>query len=345
MTEENLNRYQRQIINPRIGEEGQKRIGSSRVAILGCGALGSTVASHLARAGVGFLRLVDRDFVEMSNLQRQVLFDEEDVRGNLPKAIAAKRKLAKINSTIRIEAHIANIYRGNIEELIGGVDLILDGMDNFETRFLINEACVKNGRPWIYAGCIASHGLVMTVIPGKTPCLRCVFESGPPPEFSPTCDTAGIFGPAVGVTAALEAMEAIKFLSGNEWSLDKSLYRYDAWTREVQSIKVELLHEKINCPVCRQGIYEYLHGEKGSRAALMCGRSAVQIQREDPLAVDLGALAEKLRNAGEVEQNEYLLKFRTGQYEISVFQDGRAIVHGTRDISIARSIYTKYIGA
>ncbi|HNV86232.1 MAG TPA: ThiF family adenylyltransferase [Candidatus Omnitrophota bacterium] len=340
-----LSRYQRQMLIPQIGEEGQRGLLRGRVAVLGCGALGSAIAGHLVRAGVGFVRLVDRDFVEIGNLQRQVLFDEADARGNLPKVIAAKRKLAAVNSEITLEARIAHIHSGNIEALIDGVDLVLDGTDNFETRFLINEACVKHRKPWIYGGCIGKQGLTMVIVPGETPCLRCVFESAPPPNISQTCETAGILGPAVSVVAALQSMEAIKFLSGNRWALDPSLYRWDVWSREAHAVKVDVLQGKINCPVCRQGIFECLAGGKESRTALMCGKNAVQIFRGgESLKIDLPAMARKLSAAGEVTGNEYLLKFNADRYEITVFEDGRAIVQGTRDMNVARTLYAKYIG-
>jgi len=342
--DKDLSRYQRQVLIPQIGREGQKNILRGRVSILGCGALGSMIAGYLVRAGVGFLRLVDRDFVEIGNLQRQFLFDEPDDRGNLPKVIAAKRKLSAINSEVALDARIAHIHSGNIEDLIDGADLVLDGTDNFETRFLINEACVKHRKPWIYGGCIGTQGLTLVIVPGETPCLRCVFEDAPPPELSQTCETAGILGPAVGMVAALQSMEAIKFLSGNRRALDKTLYTWDVWTRETQAVKVGALRDKINCPVCRQGIFEYLGEGRGSRTALMCGRNAVQISRGEDLKMDLAVLARKLAAAGVVTVNEYLLKFKTDQCEITVFEDGRAIIQGTRDINKARTLYAKYIG-
>lgn len=340
-----LSRYHRQYLIPQIGEGGQRRICAGRVAILGCGALGSVIANQLGRAGVGFIRIVDRDFIEFNNLQRQVLFDEEDIRQNLPKSIAAKNKLAKINSEIQVESVVADVNHTNVEKMIQGVDLAVDGMDNFETRFLINDACVKNGIPWIYGGCIGTHGITMVIVPDKTPCLRCVFESAPPPELSPTCDTAGVLGPAVNVIAAFEAMEAIKYLSGNQAALDKTLFHFDVWNRESKALKIEGLHRKVDCPTCVRRDFEYLRGEKGSRSNALCGRNAVQISLDHPLEIDFPALAEKLKGVGEVRYNNFLFRLKVSPHEITLFPDGRAIVQGTNSVALARSLYSKYISA
>jgi adenylyltransferase/sulfurtransferase len=338
-----ISRYHRQYLVPQIGERGQEKICEARVAVLGCGALGSNIASHLARSGCGFIRVVDRDFIELNNLQRQVLFDEEDIREGIPKAVAARKKMGKINSEIEVEAVVEDVNFTNIEDFVRDVDMVLDGMDNFETRFLINDACVKQGIPWIYGGCIGTHGLTMVIVPGHTPCLRCIFESAPPPELSPTCDTAGVLGPAVSVVAALQAMEAVKFLSGNSTALDKTLYTYDVWTREARALKVKGLNEKVNCPTCRERKFEYLTGEKGSRTTSLCGRNAVQIARGEPLRLDLAALAEKLGKVGEVKYNAFLLRFRVEGHEITLFPDGRAIIQGTNDIAQAKTLYAKYV--
>src|SRR3990167_9018529 len=238
-----ISRYHRQYLFQKIGEEGQRKISSSRIAIIGCGALGTVLVNTLSRAGVGFIRIVDRDFIEFNNLQRQVLFDEEDIKENLPKAVAAERKIKKINSQIQVEAVVSDVNFTNIERFVQDVDLILDGTDNFETRFLINDACVKLNKPWIYGAVIGSHGLTMTILPHETPCLRCVFESAPPPELTPTCDTAGIIAPASQIIASLEATEAIKFLSGNKSELNRVLYSYDVWTHEAKSFKLEGLRD------------------------------------------------------------------------------------------------------
>jgi len=342
---QNLSRYHRQYLIPQIGEEGQKKICESRIVILGCGALGSILANHLGRAGVGFIRIVDRDFIEFNNLQRQVLFDEEDIKQNLPKAVAAKNKLLRINSQIEVESVVVDVNYTNIEKLVGGVDLVLDGMDNFETRFLINDTCVKRQVPWIYGGCIGTHGITMVIVPGKTPCLRCIFESVPPHELSPTCDTAGVLGPAVNIIASLQAIEAIKFLIGNLEAIDKSLYSYDVWTRESKALKIEGLNKKIDCPTCGRKNFEYLSGEKGSRSTSLCGRNAVQISRDSSLEIDFKTLAAKLERVGEVRYNNFLLKLKVDKHEITLFPDGRAIIYGTNSVPLAKSLYSKYISA
>jgi len=338
-----LDRYHRQYLLPQIGKEGQEQLTRSRAVVLGCGALGTHLASHLARAGVGFIRIVDRDFVELNNLQRQILFDEEDVRQNLPKAEAAKQKLERVNSAITIEAHVADVNYTNVETLINKVDLVVDGMDNFETRFLINDACVKQNIPWIYGGCIGTQGISMTILPGKTPCLRCVFESAPPPELSPTCDTAGVLGPAVAIIAALQATEALKYLSGNLEALDPNLFSFDTWTRHAQTLRVEGMRDKVDCPTCKHGQYDYLSGEKGSRGTSLCGRNAVQITREGGDPLDFELLADRLRPAAEVSYNKFLMKVRVDEHELTIFKDGRAIIQGTHDIQAAKSLYAKYV--
>lgn len=345
MAEQNLDRYHRQMLIPVIGQEGQKKICASRIAVLGCGALGTVVANHLGRAGVGFMRIIDRDFIETNNLQRQILFDEDDILENLPKAVAAKKKMARINSQVEVEAIVSDVNYSNIESFIEDVDLVIDGMDNFDTRFVINDACVKHNKPWVYGAGVGTHGLTMVVIPGKTPCLRCIFESAPPPELSPTCDTAGVLGPAIAIIASLQAMEAIKFLSGNHDALDKSLYTYDVWTRQSQSLKIEKARDKVNCLTCKQRRFEYLDGEKGARSTSLCGRNAVQISRDDALKINFKEIAERLSDVGEVQHNNFMMKFTVDGHPITVFSDGRAIIQGTRDITFARNLYAKYIGA
>src|SRR3990167_449994 len=259
-----ISRYHRQYLFQKIGEEGQRKLSASRIAIIGCGALGTVLINTLARAGVGFIRVVDRDFIELNNLQRQVLFDEDDIKENLPKAIAAERKVKRINSTIKFEAVVSDVNFTNIERLIQDVDLVLDGTDNFETRFLMNDACVKLGKPWIYSAAIGSQGLTMVILPGETACLRCVFESAPPPELTPTCDTAGIVATASTVIASLAATEAIKFLSGNAADLNATLYSYDVWTREVKSFRLDGLREVTDCATCKRYTFEYRSEEHTS---------------------------------------------------------------------------------
>lgn len=342
---QNLDRYQRQFLFKPLGEEGQKKLCASRVLVVGCGALGSVIASMLARAGVGFLRIVDRDFIELNNLHRQVLFDESDVKENLPKAIASQRKIKLINSQIEVDAIVADVNLTNIESMVKDVDLVMDGTDNFETRFLINDTCVKLGKPWIYGACIGSQGLSMTIIPGETPCLRCVFESAPPPELAPTCDTAGIIAPAASVTASLECTEAIKFLSGNKNVLLKALYSIDVWTRKSKSFRLGTFSEYPNCPACKKREFSYLDGKSISRVATLCGRNSVQIIREDKHKANFKELSARLEKIGKVSFNNYMLTAEIEKYNLTVFQDGRAIIRGTNDPAQAKTVYSKYIGA
>lgn len=339
-----ISRYHRQYLFNKIGEQGQRKLISSRIAIIGCGALGTVLINTLARAGVGFIRIVDRDFIEFNNLQRQVLFDEEDIKENLPKAIAAERKVKKINSQIQVEAIVSDVNFTNIERFIQDVDFVLDGTDNFETRFLINDACVKLGKPWVYGAVIGSHGLTATIIPGETPCLRCIFETAPPPELTPTCDTAGIIASASTVIASLEATEAIKFLTGNKQDLNRTLYSYDVWTRQTQSFKLGGLREAADCPTCKKGKFEFLSGDQTQKTTSLCGRNAVQITRPDNVTLDFKELASRFDQVGSVKYNSFLLQATTGGYEFTVFPDGRAIIKGTNDPSQAKTIYAKYIG-
>ena len=344
MAKDNISRYHRQYLFNKIGEAGQHRLLKSRVAVIGCGALGTVLVNTLGRAGVGFIRIVDRDFIEFNNLQRQVLFDEEDIKENLPKAIAAERKIKKINSEIQVEAIVSDVNFTNIERFIQDVDLVLDGTDNFETRFLLNDTCVKLGKPWVYGAVIGSHGLTMTIIPGETPCLRCVFESAPPPELTPTCDTAGIIAPASMVIASLEATEAIKFLTGNKQDLNHTLYSYDVWTRQAQSFKLEGLRDTTDCPTCKRRNFEFLTGEQAPKTTSLCGRNAVQITRSDQVKLDFKELAHRFEKVGEVKFNPFMFQAKIDGYEFTIFPDGRAIIKGTNDPAQAKTIYSKYVG-
>jgi molybdopterin-synthase adenylyltransferase len=333
-------KYSRQILFAEIGEAGQKRLCASSVVIAGCGAIGGAAASLLARAGVGRLRVIDRDYVEPSNLQRQLLFDEADAREALPKAVAAERKLRAINSGVTVEGRIADLIPKNAEELLGGHDLILDGTDNFETRFLLNDFAVKNGKPWIYAAAVASYGVSMVIRPGISPCLACLLESGSP-GVEETCDTIGVLGAIVGLIASFEAGEAIKLLAGREDALHGRLVACDVWSGRWQSVHVARVPD---CPVCTERKFRYLEG-KAQPHLTMCGRDSVQIH-ERGRRLDLLALRERLAAAvSGVSSNEYLLRFRVPPHEITVFTDGRAIIKGTRDPSVARSLYARYIGA
>ncbi len=342
---ESLERYSRQMRFGPLGEEGQKRISASRVTICGCGALGTVLANHLARAGVGFIRVVDRDFIELHNLQRQILFDEDDVASNLPKAEAAARKMRKINSQITVEAVVTDIDHTNILSLVSDVDLILDGTDNFETRDLINDAAVKLGKPWIFGGVIGSEGQSMTIIPGKTPCLRCVVETSPPPGMTPTCETAGVLGPAVSTIASFEAIEALKILSGKTDSLNRDLIMVDLWNWSFRQLKVAALLGKVDCPACKHGKFEWLDGTMGSQTTTLCGRNAVQISTRRDEVLNFSELAARLGEIGNVRHNAFMLRFETEGHEFTVFPDGRAIIKGTNDIAKAKSLYAQYLGS
>jgi adenylyltransferase/sulfurtransferase len=339
-----LDRYVRQMRYPPIGEQGQHKLLAGRALICGCGALGSVVANTLARAGVGHLRIVDRDFLELNNLQRQVLYDEQDVAAGLPKAVAAEAHLRKINSQIEIEAIVADVDHTTIAGLVDGVDVVLDGTDNFETRFLINDAAVKRGLPWVYGGCIGAEGQTMTIIPGETPCLRCLLQDAPPPGSTATCDTAGILGPIVNVVASFEASEAIKILSGNRGAISRVLTVFELWDNRIRQVKLDSLKESTNCPTCNGREFPWLEGQRGSHTAILCGRNAVQLSFPGRDALSLDQLAQKLAGIGQVTHNRYLLRFGVDDYQLTVFPDGRAIIGGTEDIAEARTLYAKYIG-
>jgi adenylyltransferase/sulfurtransferase len=339
-----LERYSRQMRFPGIGEEGQRRLLAARVTLCGCGALGTVLANALVRAGVGHLRLIDRDFIETSNLQRQVLFDEHDVAEELPKAEAAARKLAAINSRAHVEPVVADIDRTNVEALCADADLILDGTDNFEVRYLINDVAVKLGKPWIFGGCIGSHGQTMTILPGKTPCLRCVFEAAPAPGEAATCETAGVLGPIVNVVASLQAAEALKVLTGRLDKVNRDLICIDVWDNSLRQIKIASLLGKVECPCCRRRRFEWLEGAHGSQTTSLCGRNAVQVSQRSATRLDFEALAAALEALGAVHYNRFLLRFEAEGHELTVFPDGRAIIKGTSDPDKARTLYAKYIG-
>jgi adenylyltransferase/sulfurtransferase len=338
----NLDRYSRQILFKGIGEQGQRRLQQSRVLIVGCGALGSAQAESLARAGVGSLRIADRDFVEASNLQRQTLFTERDALDRTPKAIAAANHIAEINRDIVVEPEIVDVNHSNIERLIKGCDLVLDGTDNFATRYLINDACVKHEVNWIYGAAVGSYGVTMTVQPHRTPCLRCVFEEAPPAASAPTCDTAGVIMPIISVVAAVQVAEALKLLTGEEESLHHSLMQFDVWRNEWRKINPGA--PSPDCPTCRLANFVTLDATAGDFAAVLCGRDAVQISPAQSTQINFEQLAERLRVTGDVKFNDYLLRFRTGDFEVTVFQDARSIIRGTSEIKTARSLYAKYIG-
>lgn len=340
----NLDRYSRQMRFFGIGEDGQKRLLDSHVTLCGCGALGTVLANALVRAGVGHVRLIDRDFIETNNLQRQVLFDEHDVAGNLPKAEAAARKLGAINSSVHVEPVVTDIDRTNILDLVKDADLILDGTDNFEIRYLINDAAVKLNKPWVYGGCIGSHGQTMTILPGQTPCLRCVFEAAPNPGEAGTCETAGVLSPIVNIVASYQAAEAFKILAGKLDKINRELIYLDVWDNIQRKIKIAPLLGKVDCPCCKHRRFEWLEGEHGAHTTSLCGRNAVQVAHRSPTVLNFEDMARHLETLGAVNYNRFMLKFHIDGYDFTVFPDGRAIIKGTNDVDKARTLYAKYVG-
>jgi molybdopterin-synthase adenylyltransferase len=336
-------RYSRQILFNGIGKEGQTRIMASRVALAGCGALGAVQASLLVRAGVGTLRIIDRDFVEESNLQRQILFDEEDVRAVMPKAVAAQNKLRSVNSLVNVEGLVEDINASSIDRLLKRFDLILDATDNFDARFLINDYAVKNGIPWIYGACVGSYGLTFPILPGETACLRCVFESAPPAGISPSCDTAGVIGPIVSAIAAMQTAEALKILSGRRDRVNRCITSIDLWENHHNII--DLPAPLSNCPCCGRREFSYLDGSLGSDITALCGRNSVQLRRREETHINLDDLARRLEPVSRVERNRFLLRATIDDYQLTVFADGRALIQGTYDIAIAKSLYARYVGS
>ncbi len=345
MNPANPDRYSRQLLFSGIGREGQARLVESSVVIIGCGALGAMQAEMLARAGVGRLRLIDRDFVEESNLHRQVMFDESDAAGRLPKAIAAANRIGRLNSEITVEPVVRDVNYTNIEQLIQSTDLILDGTDNFETRYLINDAAVKTGRPWIYGAAVGAHGLQMTIRPSQTPCLRCVFPEVPAPGTSPTCDTAGVILPIIATVTAWQVTEALKLLTGQEDRLHGALLQFDLWENRFTRLRLDRMKDRPRCRTCDDHHYDFLQVQSGQLVTSLCGRNTIQISPPAPGTIDLPELAVQLRNVGEVSYNAYLLKFRVGEIEMTIFSDARCLIRGTDDPMIARSLYARYLGS
>lgn len=311
------------------------------MAVLGCGATGTVIANHLARAGVGDLRIADRDFVELNNLQRQVLYSEEDVRQGVPKAVAAEARLRSFNSEIRVEGLVADVNAGNVEELIRDRELVMDGTDNFETRYLVNDACVKLGKPWVYCGAVATYGMALLIRPGVTPCLRCLFPEPPPAGSAATCDTAGVLGPAVAVIASLAAAEGIKWLVGAEEALAEGLLHVDTWDLSWHVFRME---RKPDCPCCGRREFPYLQAAATSHATSLCGRNAIQISLTRETRLDLERLAERLQPVGRVQANRFFVRLEVEPYLLTIFPDGRAIIQGTTDETVARSLYARYVG-
>lgn len=342
MSAPHLGRYSRQELFAGIGPEGQRRIRASRVVVVGCGALGSALAEMMVRAGVRSLTVVDRDYVEASNLQRQSLFDEEDVARGMPKAAAAERRLRRVNSEVEVRGLVADLHPANAGELLAGADMVLDGTDNFETRFLLNDVCVRDGIPWVYGACVGSYGLALLVRPKISPCLRCVLEEMPAPGSGPTCDTAGVIAPIVHVVAGIQGGEALKVLAGRAESLLPGVVAVDLWQGLFEVM--DLRGRAPWCPACTEGRYEYAQASAGGSATL-CGRDAVQVRPAPAASVDLAALAGRLAAVGDVTANEYLVRFVGPEGEMVVFADGRAIVKGAGDTAQARSLYAKYVGS
>ncbi|MDA1232179.1 MAG: ThiF family adenylyltransferase, partial [Planctomycetota bacterium] len=345
-----LSRYHKQMLFAGIGRDGQQQLADSRVLLVGCGALGCVLADTLVRAGVGHLRIVDRDFVELSNLQRQVLFDEQDVADHLPKVIAAERRLTRVNSEITIEPIIADVDWSNISEFTDGMSLILDGTDNFEIRYLINDISLQTGIPWIFTGCTGSVGQVLPVFPNDSGCLRCLMPDPPPPGTTETCDTVGVLGPAVNMVASFQAALALKILTGHADQVDRKLTIIDVWTGSFRQIDVSNLRTTSQCPACHGQERLWLHGSMKSSSTILCGRNAVQVTPPEKLALSLSDVADRLRSSGEVIANPFLVRVMVSEsfgehpIEMTIFPDGRAIIRGTEDPALARTLYSRYIG-
>jgi len=339
MTAGERERYSRQILFADIGERGQEKLLSSKAVIAGCGALGSMQAIALARSGVGHLTIIDRDYVDESNLQRQFLFEENDAAEAIPKAIAAARRLQRINSGIEVRSVVADLNPANAEELLGEAEVILDGTDNFETRYLINDVAVSRGVPWIYGAAVASYGIEMPVIPGRTACLCCVYPD-PPVGTQPTCDTAGVLNSIIAAVAALQVADAVKILSGRCDRVIPRITRMDLWDGAIR--QTEQPDRDPDCPACGRRDFVHLNGERRAPISL-CGRNAVQIH-VTPRPIDLNELKRRLTALGEVRANEFALRFAQPPLEMTVFSDGRAIIKGTTDPAVARSFYARYVG-
>jgi molybdopterin/thiamine biosynthesis adenylyltransferase len=362
---DDLGRYHRQMLLPGFGEEGQRKLLASTALVLGCGALGCLVADLLARAGVGHLVIVDRDYIELTNLQRQVLFDEQDVADAIPKAEAARRRIARVNSAIRVTAVVDDLNHRNIARYASNVDVLVDGLDNFETRYLANDFAVQRGIPYVYGGAVGTVGAAFVILPHKpsadapwetasggsfaTPCLRCVFEEAPPPGTTPTCDTAGVLAPAVTTIASFEVAEALKILTGNFPRVCRTMLNIDLWSNTISQLGIDAAYEHGDCPCCKQGRFDYLEGSIGSGATTLCGRDAVQLtHKQSATKLDFDAIAARLNGHGKVVASPYMLRADITDngkpYRLSLFPDGRAIVHGTDQASVARSVYAKYVG-
>jgi molybdopterin-synthase adenylyltransferase len=343
MTVNGDERYSRQVLFPPIGAAGQERIRAAGVLVLGCGGLGGESASLLARAGVGRLRIVDRDVVDLSNLQRQALFDEDDARECIPKAVAAARRLASVNSDVGVEPIVADIHAGNILGFLAGIDLVVDGFDNFEGRFLLNDACVRQGLPWVYGACVGESGVSALVVPGRTPCLRCILPELPAAGSAPTCDTTGILGPAAHLVASLEVAQALRWLVTREAPEPAVLLSADVWSLHLHRIELPARETLPSCPCCVGRRFEFLDAA-ASPAETLCGRDAVMVRSRAGAPPVFPEIAKRLEPLGEVLVNSHVLRFGMPPYELTLFRDGRCIVKGTADTSLARSLVARYLG-
>ena len=330
-------RYSRQILLKNIQRDGQEKLAKSHVVIIGCGALGTTIANNLARSGIGHIRIVDRDLVELNNLQRQNLFDEEDI--GFPKASKAAKKLRKINSGIKIDCIVDDVNHENIENIIKDMDVVLDGTDNMLIRFLINDACVKQGIPWVYGGAIEVQGMTMSIIPGQTPCFRCVVQDLPEAGSLPTCDTVGVLNTIPAIIASMESTEALKILLGKD--INRDFLIYDVWQHDFNVIEIE---KRKSCECCVKHNFEFLNAKKKETIISLCGSNAIQITPINRGKISFEELGEKLRKLGDVSNDEIVLKFRIPGYEFNIFRNARAIIYGTNDQKIAKSLYARYIG-
>lgn len=344
MNPEMKQRYSRQILFPRIGADGQEQLLKKKAAIVGMGALGTVLANHLVRAGIGHVRMIDRDFVEESNLQRQMLYDEEDARQHLPKAVAAERKLTKINSGVHAKGIVADLHPGNAEEYLSDADVILDGSDNFQVRYLINDVAVKYNIPWVYGGAVSARGMVSVIRPTITPCFRCLFPHAPVGRGE-TCDTVGVIGPIVHIVASYQATEALKLLVGAYDDLNPHLEQFDIWANEHMQMNVSK-GKNPDCPACGKKHFDYLDltGMQTEEFTTLCGRDTVQISPLHASRVDFAELIKRFEPIGTVEQNAFLLRFHVDDYTMVFFKDGRVLVQGTDEISTAKTLYAKYVG-
>jgi molybdopterin-synthase adenylyltransferase len=334
-------RYARQVACLEIGRAGQARLAGARVAVVGCGALGSIAASLLVRAGTGAVRLIDRDFVELNNLQRQMLYEEDDVVSGVPKAVAAAERLRRANSEVKVEPVVADFHSTNAVALLSDCDVLVDAVDSFETRYLINDLALSTGTPWVYGALIGTYGVVMAILPGETACLRCLVPEPPAPGTVETCDTAGVIGPIVTAVASFQVTEVMKLLCGAREALCDGALQIDVWDGEARRVKVA---RQPDCPACVRGQLTYLGAAHTSRTTSVCGRDAVQVSVPAGAGLDLPALAARLRAAGEVVENAFMLKMRVDGYELNIFPDARAIIKGTTDEVVARTLYARYVG-